>query len=440
MKERFKRFVQSLRNIFSKPSKKEDIFELDDEAKEKVKDIGEADILVGIPSYNNERTIAQVVKAVEYGLAKYFPRFKSVLLNSDGGSTDRTREIVGEISIYSQLDTILIEHPVHPACQVVTAYHGLPGKGSALQAILKVAHALGAKACMLVDADLRSITPEWVEYLLGPILIKGYDYVTPIYSRHKYDGTITNMIVYPLTRALYGKRVRQPIGGDFGLSRRLTEHYLKRGIWGTDVARYGIDIWMTTVAINEGFKVCQSYLGAKIHDPKDPAKSLEPMFKQVVGTVFELMERYEARWKTIDRSLPTAIYGFRSEVFPEPVNVSLESLIEKFKDGFKRHKDYLSKVLMSETFEGIAKVASLEINQFNFPIDLWVKTIYDFAISYHKGEERERLLEALAPIYFGRTASFIIETKDVPTYDAECLIERQCERFEALKPYLLERW
>ena len=63
---------------------------------------------------------------------------------------------------------------------------------------------------MVVDSDLRSITSEWVKYLLEPILEMHYQYVSPLYSRYKYDGTITNNIVYNLTRALYGLRVRQP--------------------------------------------------------------------------------------------------------------------------------------------------------------------------------------------------------------------------------------
>ncbi len=441
MNEKLKRIINPFLHIFSKPKKENHILNLDEEAKEKVEKIGEADILVGIPSYNNERTIAHVIKAVEYGLAKYFPRFKAVLLNSDGGSTDRTREIVGETSIYGQLDTILVEHPVHHASQIVAAYHGLPGKGSSFRAIFQIAQALGVRACAVVDSDLRSITPEWVELLLGPILIKNYDYVSPIYSRHKYDGTITNMVVYPFTRALYGKRVRQPIGGDFGLSRRFIEQCLKRDVWGTDVARYGIDIWMTTMAINEGFKLCQSYLGAKIHNAKDPTISLGPMFKQVVGTVFKLMEDYQEQWKEINRSLPTAIYGFRSEVFPEPVEVNLERLLSKFKSGFKEYKDYLSKILTRETLDELANVVSLKDEKFHLPDDLWVKTVYDFAISWHKkGEERDKLLDSMLPVYFGKIASFVIETKDIPTYDAKDLIERQCQRFEALKPYLIERW
>ena len=58
--------------------------------------IGRADLLVGIPSYNNARTIGHVVRATAAGLTKYFPGAKAVIVNSDGGSTDGTHEIVAQ--------------------------------------------------------------------------------------------------------------------------------------------------------------------------------------------------------------------------------------------------------------------------------------------------------------------------------------------------------
>jgi len=235
---------------------------------EQVKELKEADILVGVPSYNNARTIVHVVKAVEAGLSKYFPEHKSVLVNSDGGSSDGTMEVVKGTTV--DLDSMLVHHQVGGFRKFVTPYHGIPGKGSAFRTIFEIANALKVKACAVVDSDLRSITPEWIELLIKPVLTEGYDYVSPYYLRHKYDGTITNSIVYPITRALYGKRIRQPIGGDFGFSGRLASFYLTKDVWETDVARFGIDIWMTTTAVANAFKVCQAFLGAKIHDAKDP--------------------------------------------------------------------------------------------------------------------------------------------------------------------------
>jgi len=360
---------------------------LAEEARDQIEEMGKADILVGIPSFNNEKTIGHVVGAVQYGLAKYFPKFRSVVMNSDGGSTDKTRGIVKETSIYPDLDTILIKHPVRPARSLSAPYYGVPGKGSAFKAIFEAAKLLKVRACIVVDSDLRSINPEWVELLAGPIVIKGYDYVSPLYFRHKYDGTITNSVVYPLTRALYGLRVRQPIGGDFGFSGKLVKSLAAKDVWGTDVARYGIDIWITTTAVNEGYKVCQSFLGAKIHDAKDPGKDLAPMFKQVVGTLFHLMCDYENHWKRITHTKPTAVYGFRSEASPEPVALNRKLLIDKFRKGLMENRDYWLTFLPRERIRQLEKVARLPFDGFSLSQTLWIKTVYDFAVAY-----REKLL------------------------------------------------
>ena len=50
---------------------------------EQIERIGSADIVVGIPSFNNARTIGHVVRAAQAGLAKYFPEHKAVIVNSD---------------------------------------------------------------------------------------------------------------------------------------------------------------------------------------------------------------------------------------------------------------------------------------------------------------------------------------------------------------------
>src|SRR5512134_2926779 len=200
-----------------------------------VQEIGEVEVLVGIPSYNNAETIGHVVRAVSAGLAKYFSDRRAVLINSDGASGDGTPEIVGRTMV--DFGALLISDQLSPLHKIITPYHGIPGKGSAFRTIFEIARRLKAKACAVVDSDLRSITPEWIELLLRPIMEEGYDYVAPYYLRHKYDGTITNSLAYPLTRALYGQRVRQPIGGEFGFSGALASHYLDQHVWESEVAR-----------------------------------------------------------------------------------------------------------------------------------------------------------------------------------------------------------
>src|SRR5947208_8510379 len=301
------------------------------ETEAKVQEIGETDVLVGIPSYNNTDTIGHVVRAVSAGLAKYFARSRVVLVNSDGGSSDGTPEAVSRAVV--DLGTLLISEQQSPLHKIITPYHGMPGKGSAFRTIFEIARRLNAKACAVVDSDLRSITPEWVELLIRPVLGEGYDYVAPYYLRHKYDGTITNSIVYPLTRCLYGQRIRQPIGGDFGFSGALAAHYMDQHVWESDVAGFGIDIWMTTEAVASGARVCQSFLGAKIHNPKDPAADLSAMLAQVVGAIFALMEAHQQAWVPLRGSQPIPMFGFQYELGVEPVNVNVDRMIASFRRG-----------------------------------------------------------------------------------------------------------
>ena len=302
------------------------------EAHRAVDAIRHADIVIGIPSYNNARTIAHVVRAVYAGLAKYFPQLTAVVINSDGGSTDDTRDAVLSARVEDS-HLMLVSTPLVAAHRLSFPYHGVPGKGSAFRLVFRMAAKLQAKACAVVDSDLRSITPEWIDMLLRPILFAGYDFVAPYYQRHKYDGTITNSIVYPLTRSLYGVRVRQPIGGEFGISARLIARYVERDDWETDVARYGIDIWMTTMAIAEGFRVCQSFLGAKLHDAKDPSSDLSAMLQQVVGSVFMLMEEYQPVWQSRSGSEPAELFGFQFDVGLDPVKVNVDRMVQAFCRG-----------------------------------------------------------------------------------------------------------
>ncbi|RKX54398.1 MAG: glycosyltransferase, partial [Thermotoga sp.] len=195
-------------------------------------------ILVGIPSYNNAETISHVAKTASEGIVKYF-NGDGLIVNSDGDSSDGTREV------FMSTETDVEKYSF--------VYEGIPGKGSAIKAIFEVAKIVDADAVVLLDADLRSVQPWWVERLAKPILDGKASYVAPHYLRHKYDGTITNNVCYPLTSALYGKKIRQPIGGDFGISGELVSIYLSKpeSVWKSDVARFGIDIWMTTIAVNE---------------------------------------------------------------------------------------------------------------------------------------------------------------------------------------------
>jgi glycosyltransferase involved in cell wall biosynthesis len=436
--------------------------------------LGSADIMVGIPSFKNAATIGYVVRAAQAGLVQYFPDLRPVVVNSDAGSPDGTGRVVVETEPPDYVEEILLVRPNQKLERVSLTYpeiDGVGGKGAALRTIFEIAAALEVQALVVVDSDLRSIVPEWIELLSGPILKGGYDYVSPLYARYKYDGTITNTVTYPLTRALYGKRIRQPIGGDFGVSGDLVRHYLTLDDWTSDVSKFGIDIWMTTSALTGGYAICQTRLGAKIHDPKDPGSDLGPMFRQVVGTILRLAVEHSDAWLPIRGSHPVPAYGFERIIDPPPLEVNTLRLLSEFHAGSLTLADMWRSMLSSESLEAVLELAeeagrlgdaaraklgiggdvasttatTLEMAEaasaYHFPDDLWARIVYDLVLTARNPPHPlESLVAALVPIYFGRVGSFVIENRHITTEQAEDRVERQAREFELLKPYLVQRW
>jgi glycosyltransferase involved in cell wall biosynthesis len=407
---------------------------------EHVERLGSAEIVVGIPSYNNARTIGHVARAIGTGLAKYFPDRRAVLVNSDGGSVDGTPDVVAGLSL-GATEAILVRQPARPVERIVTAYQGIPGKGSAFRTVFEIASRLEARACAVVDSDLRSITPEWLELLLAPVLAGDYDYVAPLYSRHKYDGTITNSIVYPLVRALYGRRIRQPIGGDFGFSGRLARHYLGFDVWNSDVARFGIDIWMTTTALVGDFRVCQAYLGAKLHDAKDPEAHLSAMLSQVASALFSQVEEHAGTWLEVNGSKPVPEFGFRYDVGLDPIPVDVGRMVRAFQIGVKEFDGLYAQVLDDATRGALRDLATASTETFHMPPDVWVRVVYGFLLAYRRRSPNPaHLLPCLTPLYLGRTASWVNQASGYGAEAVERALDELCERFEAFKPTFVEAW
>lgn len=393
--------------------------------------VREADIVVGIPSYNEAANIPVPTDVASRGLERYFPEYRSVIINVDNHSTDGTREA-------------FLNTPTKVPKVYVSTPRGVRGKGNNLRNLFRAAVELDAKAVAVVDADLESITPRWIRYLVEPVL-QGADFVSPIYVRHKYDGTITNHVAYPMLRTLYGLRTRQPIGGDFGFSVKLARAFLAEKFWTEHVAHFGIDIWMTTIAIGRHFSVCQTFLGTpKIHKVKDPASDLGPMFSQVVSTLFDMMIEFEYLWTYISRSRPSSIYGFGLGAAPSAreVQVDTEELFHNFHEGLGRYGELWRKVLPLPVWKQVEEVfRQADVDSFYYPSDLWARILFDFAVAYKNGtDDKQELIRSLIPFYHSRVLSFVNKTRHMDTQEAEEYLEEISRVFEAEKYYLIQRW
>lgn len=397
---------------------------LEGRLKDQLDAITPRDIVIGILSKDVELTIIHVMNVATSGLMEYFPGYRSALVIADGYSTDRTRELAELFELPAQVPKLIVEE------------EGEIGKGSGVKTVFRIAKNLQAQVVVLLDGDLLSVRPEWVEHLGKPPLYGISDLVVPYYIRHKYDGLITNNLAYPLTRALYGSCVRQPIGGEYGLSIELVERLLDHPLF---PHHFGIDIFITTVALAEGLAVQEALLGVKIHESTmkylDPRKLLFPMFNEVVGTMFELMIYYEEVWRKrqpLNRNRCLAHYH---GVNPPPTLVNVEKVRELFFKVFEEWQPVIKEVLPSDLYGELQ--GALVDGEVKMDMDLWSRLVYACAAAY-KRLRAPQVIGALRALWLGRFVTYAKEAEELDVQGTEALLEEQARVFEKNKDYLLK--
>ena len=401
--------------------------------------VGEADILIGVPTYNNAATVGQVVQTIRAGLLKYFPRERAVIVNADGGSRDQTPDLVRGASISdAQVSTDF--HALRTLHCISAEYPGEPSTGSALRTILASAELLRASACAVVSPESTTIEPEWIERLLRPVVAGNVDFITPLYRRHKFDGLLMRNLVYPMTRAFYGKRVKEPYASEFASRGALGNHFLGQEIWTQEAGRTGTEISLTISAITGGFRLAQSFLGLKPHLDARSADLVAAM-RQTVGALFWSLEPNFPLWSANNDSqtIPTLNPG--EEVTLEPLRINRKRLLGMFHSGVAELEPVLKQILSPPTLSELQRIATLAEDDFSYGDELWARTVYEFAASYHKSViSRDHIVQALAPLYRGRAFTFLVENRESSGEEMEQNVENFCLTCERLKPSLVELW
>jgi hypothetical protein len=398
--------------------------------------VGEVDILVGLPTHNNAKTIGSIVSTIQSGLLRGFPRERAVIINVDAGSRDGTPELVTGISIDdmrpgSNLNALRTLHSITTDCDH-NAEHGV-----AFRTILAAAELLRAKACVVMSPESANVEPAWLSTLLHPIYRDGFDLAAPTYCRQKFDGLLVTNLLYPMARALYGVKIREPYSAEFGFSGRLASQFLAQNRWDDGA---GAELRLTLAAVTGKYRICQSYLGEKIHIERR-AGDLVPVLRETVGALFSALEPDFPTWSAVSGSeaIPT------NEVEHGPCQGSLrvnrKRLREMFVNGVKELESVFQSILVPDTLAELQRVALLVEEEFEYPAELWVKTVYEFAASYRKSViNRDHIIQAMAPLFRGRAFTFITESRNASAADVENNIENLCLEFERLKPYLQQMW
>ena len=402
--------------------------------------VGEVDILVGLPTHNNAKTIGSIVQAIQSGILRGFPRERAVIINADGGSRDGTPELVtgGSIDDVRPASNLYALRTLHA---ISTKYASSPASEVAFRTILAAAELLRAKACVVMSPESANIEPEWLSKLLRPIYRDGFDLVTPTYRRHKLEGLLITNLLYPMTRALYGLRIREAYSLEFGFSGRLGSQFLEQNVWADGTEGSGVELRFTLAAITGRYRICQSFLGEKDQIERRAA-DLVPALRQTVGALFSALDPDFPVWSAVAGSQPVASTGANQEVLLTPVRVNRKRLREMFSTGVAELESVFQSILSPPTLAELQRIARTgKEEEFDYPAELWVRTVYEFAASYQKSViSRDHIIQALAPLFRGRVFTFLMENRDASANDVENNIESLCLEFERLKPYLLQMW
>jgi len=383
------------------------------------------DIMVGVLCKDVETTVLNVLNVINEGLYRYFPDHNMAIVVSKAVSKDNTDEAIGLFQPYNNINLIVTDDITDG------------GKGAGVMTIFEIAHEVNAKCVVLMDGDLLSIKPGWIQTIANPVVYGRADLTVPYYIRDKNDGVITNNLVYPFTRTLYGIDIRQPIAGEFALSKNLYEILRQHPLFPPD---FGVDIFIVTSAAAEGLYVKEGLFSLKIHESTthylEPEKFLIPMFRKVTKSMFELARYYENYWVNRPRCWQSKFYRESFSKNPIPVQINIDDMEKSFHREYHSIKEKIAQYVPNEIATELDHIVN---NGNDFNADLWAKIVYHFTTSYkHLNDESNvySLLDSLKTLWIGRFVSYARHVEHMDMNGAEKVIQDQAKVFEKQFEYL----
>jgi len=412
--------------------------------------VGEVDLLVAISSLDAPNSISPAVNAIEQAFRQYFVRQRVVIVNIGASDKEDSPDgnQVDDNVVAADLGNLAVKNVHLPGIASLRTIHRVsasfsspPSPGIALRTILAIADLLRARACAVVSPATSNLTPDSIANLLRPIYQEKFDFVAPLYTRQKYQGLLVRNLLYPMSRAVFGCGIRELFSDELGFSGRLAASCLNQEVWQEEAIRARPEGWMAISAFSSDFRCCQVFLGEKSQPRKGSAKDIVEVLRQTVGTLLWCLESQQSFWLDRDKLQPVPTIGTAHELTSETTDLDRHRIFEMFQSGVTELEPILSSILDPETHSEIKSLVSLEEAKFRFRSDLWVRTLYDFAASYHHAViNRNHLIQALTPLYRGMTHSFLAEHADSSPAEMEAANEMLCVEFELQKAYLREKW
>ena len=402
-------------------------------ARQHLERIGAADLVIGLLAGSKDGEIGTAVARVREALATLSSSARTVVIYTDPAA-EQTSEELGPALEDSNLH-LLCYPPIAPATPALPA-QSIEG---AYRAVFAAGEKLGARACGVIASNLDTLTSKWIYRLIQPVLQLDFDLVTPCYADRTFEGLLNSSIISPLMRALYGKRIRHPMGPDFGFSGRLLHRFLGIVSGARAASRVRPLTWFATEAICGGFQVCQAHVGIRVHPPTD-WMNLSSVLAQILDPLFLDVQQNAAFWQRTRGSQSVPAFGESVSVPEEAGAVDVRRLIESFQLGCRSLQEVWGIVLPPKTVLELSRLARLPADRFRMPDEFWVSIIYDFALGHRlRTISRDHLLRAMTPLYLAWVASYALELETAGA-SVEQRLEQLSEAYETGKPYFLSRW
>lgn len=394
-----------------------EIGNLPQETKERIDTIGTADVVIGLPSLQSIDQLQWATHLAGTG-QRVLIAYPNALQPPDLG------QLAGPEFF-----------PYEPSAG--DRYLTSPLFGS-FQDVFQISQKVGAKCCCVWNTSAEALSPEVLERMIAPALNEGIDLVLPRYIPVKFSSLVNSSIIYPVVRALYGRRILFPMATDLSFSARFVERLLQID---PKTRRSKSQNWITTEAICGGLNIAQAALPL---EPPRPSESTDvsALLSLVLGRLFQDLERNATFWQRSNSSLTVPTIGeFVQEDPSQETPVDVHPLIETFQLGYRNLREIWTVALPPATLLDLKRLTTLTAANFVMSDDLWVRIVYDFALAYRvRSINREHLLRAMTPLYLAWVASHAVALKDAPVSTLDSSLERLAAAYEKQRPYVLSRW
>ncbi|MGI6412691.1 MAG: glycosidase [Syntrophomonadaceae bacterium] len=355
------------------------------------------DLVIGIPFINETETLPLLLQSLDQILESWIGRRQLIMC-------------VGDYSAGPLLETIQGLKLKHPHISFLMPKE-ISGRGTCIKAMIHISKLLDADL-LLFSANMATeegaaVDSSWLESLLTPI--QGhYDLVVGTLRRHLGIDSIAHILVSPILEAFYGFSIGDPLGGIYAISHDFIEELDHESrFWEKATRGHGIDFWILSRALSWNKNICEVNMAGRVSPHVLEVRN--KIFYDNAHIIFEAIKRDNIIWLKDRLVVKVADIIQRSEVKRLDETVySVPDLLMNFYQGCRKYDSVFQNGIGK--FSELKKICQAPEENFYFPDEVWVSSVYSLLLDYAFREEGQHdVLSALTALYNGRVASYVLE-------------------------------